>query len=126
MTDTVPHDLIQWLEKLRADPDGFKPYEDTYVDGWTDACNRAIEAVIYFTQPKPTDSTARNPAHSLVKRVAAQIENGIVCDREPDRIARTAISEIIAYLQKNSADTDWVNVAAVVSIIANLKEEVER
>ena len=31
-------DLIRRVEEIRADPDDHKDYENTYEDGWLDAC----------------------------------------------------------------------------------------
>jgi len=34
--------LIKLIEQLRANPDDHKDYEDTYKDGWIDACNAIL------------------------------------------------------------------------------------
>ena len=36
-------DLIQRVEEIRADPDDHKDYENTYEDGWLDACYAVIQ-----------------------------------------------------------------------------------
>jgi len=41
------------------------------------------------------------PDSSLVRRVAAVIDNGTACDREDARIARAAIREVAAWLREN-------------------------
>ncbi len=73
-------------------------------------------------KPTPNDRQIRS---SLVERVASAIgwfdEN---VNWKPE--ARAAIREVIAYLQENYTDTDWVTAAAVASVIADLKEEAER
>jgi hypothetical protein len=40
MSDTEK--LIYFIEQLRADPDDYKDYENTYEDGWIDACNAIL------------------------------------------------------------------------------------
>ena len=48
---------IALLEQLRAGPDDHKDYEK-YEDGWIDACNAAIDALL-VAQPEPEGPTAR-------------------------------------------------------------------
>jgi hypothetical protein len=34
--------LIRFIEELRANPDDHQDYENTYEDGWVDACNAIL------------------------------------------------------------------------------------
>jgi hypothetical protein len=34
--------LICFVEELRANPDDYKNYENTYANGWVDACNYVL------------------------------------------------------------------------------------
>ena len=34
--------LIRFVEELRANPDDYKNYENTYENGWVDACNHVL------------------------------------------------------------------------------------
>jgi hypothetical protein len=45
--------------------------------------------------------TTAKPDSSLLKRVAAVIDNGTACDREHTRIARDAIREVAAWMTSN-------------------------
>ena len=48
------------------------------------------------------------PSGSLLSRVAAVIDNGTACDREPKRIARAAIREVAAWLgEQKGYDSAW-------------------
>ena len=56
--------------------------------------------VLEVAQPaKP--NYPEKPDSSLLSQVAAVIENGTACDREPKRIARTAIRAVADWLLKN-------------------------
>jgi len=73
-------------------------------------CAASIEAP---KEAKPVDSPPQ-PNHpeissgSLVDRVAAVIDNGTACDREPKRIARAAIREVAAWLgEQKGYDSAW-------------------
>lgn len=84
--------------------------------------------------PAPLSSSnyPAKPDSSLVRRVAlaiSGIEYGLERDEEAVNWAseaRAAIREVIAYLQENYTDTDWVTATAVAGVIADLKEEAER
>jgi hypothetical protein len=54
----------------------------------------ALEAAAQLNHPVIPDS-------SLLKRVAAVIDNGTACDREHARIARDAIREVAAWMTSN-------------------------
>jgi len=62
---------------------------------------------------KALESTAQpnysaKPDSSLLSRVAAVIDNGIACDREPERIARDVIRAVAAWLgEQKGYDSAW-------------------
>jgi len=43
------------------------------------------------------------PDSSLVRRVGAEIDNGIACDREPERVARDVIHAVAAWLREQKS-----------------------
>ena len=55
--------------------------------------------VLEVAQPAKPNHPEK-PDSSLVKGVAAVIDNGGACDREPDRIARDAIRAVAAWLRE--------------------------
>lgn len=79
-----------------------------------------VEALEANYKPTPNPSQIRS---SLVERVAAQVENGIACDREPARIARAAIREVAAWLVDQHADSDGFIQSNVGCVIGQLHEE---
>ena len=65
-----------------------------------------IEALEATTAAK--SSCPEIPDSSLLSRVAAVIDNGTACDREPKRIARAAIREVAAWLgEQKGYDSAW-------------------
>ena len=69
------------------------------------------------TEPRPSEVAAairaaaharaksnhpEKPDSSLLSQVAAVIDNGTACDREPDRIARDAIRAVTAWMREQS------------------------
>ena len=55
--------------------------------------------VLEVAQPVKSNHPEK-PDSSLVERVAAVIENGTACDREPERIARDAIRAVTAWMRE--------------------------
>ena len=63
-----------------------------------------IEALESTAQP----NYSAKPDSSLLSRVAAVIDNGIACDREPERIARDVIRAVAAWLgEQKGYDSAW-------------------
>jgi len=52
----IDDSTVVMLERLRAEPDDHKDYEG-YEDGWTDACNAAIAALLTTQTKPPTDDS---------------------------------------------------------------------
>ena len=58
-----------------------------------------IEALEAAAQPAKSNQL-EIPDSSLLSRVAAVVDNGTACDREPERIARDAIRAVAAWLRE--------------------------
>ena len=57
--------------------------------------------VLEVAQPAKPNHPEK-PDSSLLSQVAAVIDNGTACDREPDRIARDAIRAVTAWMREQS------------------------
>ena len=62
--------------------------------------------VLEVAQPAKPNHPEK-PDSSLLKRVAAVIDNGIACDREPERIARDTIREVAAWFGEQDGAIAW-------------------
>ena len=63
--------------------------------------------VLEVAQPAKPNHPAK-PDSSLMGRVAAEIDNGIACDREPEHVARDVIRAVAAWLgEQKGYDSAW-------------------
>lgn len=97
MTDfrTLCAELIDWAKLLVEIPD---PPVTRNADELSDLLARCRAAL---SQPEPQGPV---PVNSLVERVATQILNDILYEKESDHIARTAIREVAAWLSEQGTN----------------------
>lgn len=78
-------DLIRRVEEIRADPDDHKDYENTYNDGWLDACYAVIQ-MLHGTRDGATVNDMRPDTRRLQYVMHAAGIDGFV-HVEKDRYA---------------------------------------
>ena len=91
-------ELRDRIEALEADAKpNHSEIPDSLLSQVSEAANR-IRAAAHMQPNYPA-----KPDSSLVRRVGAEIDNGIACDREPERVARDVIHAVAAWLREQKS-----------------------
>ena len=90
------HDRIEALEST-AQPNYPEKPDSSLLSQVSEVANR-IRAAAHMQPNYPA-----KPDSSLVRRVGAEIDNGIACDREPERVARDVIHAVAAWLREQKS-----------------------
>jgi hypothetical protein len=89
-------DRIEALEST-AQPNYPEKPDSSLLSQVSEVANR-IRAAAHMQPNYPA-----KPDSSLVRRVGAEIDNGIACDREPERVARDVIHAVAAWLREQKS-----------------------
>ena len=93
------HELLCRIEALEAaaKPNHSEIPDSLLLSQVSEVANR-IRAAAHMRPNYPA-----KPDSSLMGRVGAEIDNGIACDREPERVARDVIHAVAAWLREQKS-----------------------